>query len=172
MLLAARGRVALGLLAVLLIATACTSCNRLSPGDGPYRHARADTNRDAVQIIQEILDRTVREQVPATLREPPHNLPQTCWKGGFFSRQKDTGLDQQEMLLLLDITGPPPASAAIPELATYWAALGLEVDTTDLDTEPPRISARLPGVGSVDANTVADSPTFIALGGYTECKKP
>jgi hypothetical protein len=168
-----RGRVALGLLAVLLMATGCTSGNRLPRGDGPYRHARADTHPAAVQTIQEILDRTMREQVPATLREPERNLPLTCFDGdGFWSRRKDNGLDQQEMLLLLDVTGPASASAAIPALATYWAELGLEVNTEDLDTGLPRVSARLPGVGGVAANTIADSSTFMALRGYTECKKP
>jgi hypothetical protein len=148
---------------------------RLAASPGPYHGLRVNNLEPAATLMSELLTRTAHEHLQQPAAMPETGLTTECFDG--FLGDKPTGRSQAEFALKLTLPAGGEAEARLPALAAYWAGLGLDVDTDDLDTGLGSFRASMPGVGGASVLTFAhdngqDPARRMLLRAHTDCHKP
>jgi hypothetical protein len=142
---------------------------RLEPAAGLYRDTRVDRLAPATGILRDVIAATARDRYAVT---PPITAEDRSECYGGFLGDKPTGTYRDSPQAEVVVPGGRPAEATLPELAEYWAALGLDVDTDELDTGLATLRAKLPTVGQLLADVVTEGSGTLRLSAVTECQRP
>jgi hypothetical protein len=143
--------------------------SQLEPGAGPYRDARADRLEPATGILRDVIAVTARDRYAAT--PPGAGRDRSECYGGLLG-DKPTGTYRDSLEAEIVVPGGRPAEATLAELAGYWSARGLQVDTDELDTGLATLRAKVPTVGQVLAEVGTGAPGTTRLSAVTECHRP